>query len=117
MEKILSANEYDLVSFFGILPTQVDPDLPWVYNDSLYEATDGRVYLSFAIAPSVRDVRVILKTGEVTVYELNAMGILDVRHHGDKGRESLEVLISPQHSVWLRLKSGISIRQEFIGQR
>ena len=117
MEKTLSVNEYDLVSFFGILPIQLDPDVPWVYNDSLYEAADGDLHLSFAITPSVRNVRVVLKSREATVYELNAMGILDVRHHNDKGRESLELLISSQHSVWLRLKPGISINQEFTGQR
>ncbi len=109
MEKNLSVDEYDLLNFFGMNPTQLDPDLPWMYNDSAYEAADAHVHVSFAIAPSYKDVRLLLKTGEVLVYELNAMGVEDVRYHNDKGRESIEVIVSERDSIWLRTKPQVSI--------
>jgi len=47
----------------------------------------------------VKDVRIILKSDGVPLYELNAMGIEDVKHHNDKGRESLEVILSSLDTV------------------
>ena len=43
------------------------------YNDSVYEVVDGHVQISFANAPSVKDVRMILKLDGVLLYELNAV--------------------------------------------
>jgi hypothetical protein len=107
----MSIDEFDLLNFFATPPEQLDPDVPWPHNDSLYEAVDGHVQISFAIAPSVKDVRIILKSDGVTLYELNAMGIEDVNYHHDKGRESLEIILSERNSVWLRIKPQISITQ------
>ncbi len=65
--------------------------------------------ISFAFAPSVKDVRIILKSDGVPIYELNAVGIDDMKYHNDKGRESLEIILSARDSVWLRVKPHISI--------
>ena len=46
------------------------------------------------------------------VYELNAVGVEDVRYHNDKGRESVEIVISIRDSMWLRIKPNISITQQ-----
>jgi hypothetical protein len=116
MTKPLSIDEYDLVSFFEMEPTPLDPDIPWVYNDSAYEAGDARCHVSFAIAPFVKDVRVVMKLDSVPVYELNAMGVEDVRCHNDKGRESLEIIISSRDSIWLRVKPTISISHHCTNQ-
>ena len=97
------------LTFFATSPAQLDPDVPWTYNDSVYEVADGRVQISFAIAPSVKDVRVVLKSDGVLLYELNAVGIEDVKYHDDKGRESLEIMVFARESVWLRIKPQISI--------
>lgn len=105
----MSVDEFDLLNFFATLPEQLDPDVPWTYNDSVYEVADGHVQISFGIAPSVKDVRVILKSNGVLLYELNAVGIEDVKYHDDKGRESLEIIVSSRDSVWLRIKPQISI--------
>ncbi len=104
MEKILSVGEYDLLNFFEMIPSHLDPGVAWTYNDSVYEAADAHVHLSFAIAPVVRDVRVVLKVGDAPVYEVDAMGIKDVKYHNDKGRESLDVILSDRDSIWLRIK-------------
>jgi hypothetical protein len=107
----MSIDEFDLLNFFAKFPQQLDPDVPWRYNDSVYEVVDGHVQISFAIAPSVNDVRIILKSNGAQLYELNAVGIEDLKFHNDKGRESLEIILSARDSVWLRVKPQISISQ------
>jgi len=107
----LSIDEYALLDFFGTLPVQRDEDVPWVYNDSAYEVTSGETQVSFALAPADRDVRVLLRVRGVLVYELDAMGVDDVKYHNDKGRESLQVIISQRQSIWLRVKPEISLAE------
>lgn len=105
----MSVDELDLLNFFSTAPEQLDPDVPWTYNDSVYAIVDGHVQISFAIAPFVKDVRIILTSDGVPLYELNAVGIEDVKYHNDKGRESLEIMLTARDSVWLRVKPHISI--------
>lgn len=111
MDKPLSVDADDLLGFFEAIPIQSDADVPWIYNDSAYLATDGRVQISFALVPSCKDVRVLLKTNEALLYELNAIGVEDVKLHNDGGRESLEILVSQRESIWIRTKPAISISQ------
>jgi hypothetical protein len=108
----ISVNELDLLTFFECEPILRDADVPWVYNDALYEFSIGDFSLSFALAPSYKDVRLILKSGLLTVYELNATGVVDIRHHEDDTRESLEIVLSHCDRLWLRLKPTITISQE-----
>jgi hypothetical protein len=111
MKSSLSIDEYDLVQFFSALPTQLDEAVPWEYNDSVYDASDSWMHLSFAIAPAVKDVRILVTIGGICVYEFNAMGVADVRYRSEKDRDSLEVVVASRHSVWLTVKPQILIRQ------
>ena len=111
MENALSVDEYGLLSFFGTSPAQSDDDVPWVYNDSAYEVTNGESRLTFALAPADRDVRVLLRVRDTVVYELNAMGVEDVKLHNDKGRESLQLIVSDRQSVWIRITPAICINE------
>ncbi|NMG67979.1 hypothetical protein GPA19_23845 [Azoarcus indigens] len=108
----ISADELDLLTFFECEPKLRDADVRWVYNDALYEFSRGDLTLSCAIAPSYKDVRLILKNGLQAVYELNAMGLADVRYHKDSNRESLEIEISDHDRLWVRLKPAITISHE-----
>lgn len=107
----LSVDEFSLLNFFGAVPVQVDDDVPWVYNDSAYEVTTGQVQVFFAVAPADRDVRIRLRLRGIVLYELNAMGVQDVRLHNDKGREWLEVIVSPRQSIRLRIAPEISVAE------
>jgi hypothetical protein len=49
MRNPLSIHEFDLAGFWGCLPHELEPGEPWEYNDSVYEARDALVYLTFAI--------------------------------------------------------------------
>ena len=112
MENALSVDEFGLLNFFTVIPVQRDEDVPWVYNDSQYEIMRGQNQLSFAIAPAYRDVRIRLRANGVLLYELNAMGVADVKIHNDKGHEWLEVVASERHSIRLRIGPEISINEK-----
>ncbi len=116
MKAPLSVDEYDLVGFFGCLPKQEESDVPWQYNDSAYEVADSVLHLSFAIAPAYRDVRLLITVASTIVFELTAMGVEDVRVSSEKGRTSLEVTVTPTHSIWLSLKPQIMLRQSVSGE-
>lgn len=116
MSDVISAEELDLLSFFEVEPKKKDRDVPWPYNDFLYEVVQGDLRLSCAVAPAYKDVRIILKRGASVIYELRAMDLTDVKYHKDKGREVLAFVLNARETVWLRLKPEISISQEVKGE-
>lgn len=116
MKTTLSVDEYDLVAFFEVMPAPADRDVSWAYNDSVYEVSRNNFHLIFALVPASRDIRIKLKVGELLVYELNAMGIQDVKVHREKGRESLEIILAARDSLWIRLRPEVSI-DHHIGER
>jgi hypothetical protein len=107
----LSVDEFALLNFFGAIPVQSEDDVPWIYNDSLYEVTTGQTHVAFAVAPAYHDVRIRLQVSGALLYELNAMGIEDVRVHNDKGREWLEVVVSQRQSIRRGIAPEISLTE------
>jgi hypothetical protein len=59
--RLIRAEELDLLTFFEVEPTRVDPHVPWPYNDFLYQVTRSDLDVSFAVAPAYRDVLLIVK--------------------------------------------------------
>lgn len=106
---LITAEEWQLLSFFEVHPELRDRDVPWCYNDALYQVDQGELELSFAVAPSYRDVRIILLNRGIRLYELNAMGVKDVRYRNENGTEELEVLINDVETLMLRLKPHIEL--------
>jgi hypothetical protein len=109
MKTVLSVDEFDLLGFFEVTPKPINQDISWAYNESAYEVSRNGVHLIVAVTPVSRDVTIKLKVGEQLVYELNATGIQDVKHHLEKGRESLELILAARDSLRIRLKPEISI--------
>ena len=105
----ISAEEWEVLSFFEVQPKLADKDIAWPYNDFLYEIERGDLSLSCAIAPAYRDVRLILKRGGEKLYELNATGVDDVKYENQSGRETLEIVLSPRERIRLKVKPGIDI--------
>jgi len=75
----LSVDELTLLEFFGEFPTQLDSELRWAYHDSTYEAVQGLAHVSFSIAPSVKDVRILLTIGEMRF--TNSMPVVSKMAH------------------------------------
>ncbi len=111
--KYITAEDYELLGFFEKEPTVLDKDTPWVYTDSLYEVTQANKQLSVAIHPAYKDIRIILKESENKVFELEAMGIQDIKVINNKLPEVLEVTINEQQTVLIKIKPFISIYQNY----
>jgi len=106
---VISAEEYEPVSFFEVEPTPTDEDVPWPYNDYVYQIQRGDVSMSCAIAPAYKDVRIILKFFDRRIYELNSVGVRDVRYENKGGDETLEIILNESESILLRVKPNIEI--------
>jgi hypothetical protein len=111
----VAAEPLELLSFFAVEPTPADPEAPWPYNDWVYETSVGDWAVSFAVAPAYRDVRLILKRREEIVYELNAVGISNLRYHSDKSGEWLEIILSERDTLHFRLRPNVSITHQVSG--
>lgn len=110
--QVISAQEWQLTSFFEVVPTYPFADDPWPYTEVVYELQRDGLSLSCAIHPSHRDVRIILKKGTDTLYELNAVAVHDVAYIGDPGGETLRVDLTEQESLLLRVSPHIQIAHE-----
>jgi hypothetical protein len=107
--QVITASDLDLLTFFEVEPKPRDADVPWPYNDFLYETTRGEFKISCAVAPAYKDVRFILSLNGRMLYELNAVGVSDVRYEKDGEGELLEIIISSRESLTLRLRPEVSI--------
>jgi len=105
----VTVEEWQLLSFFEVEPTFDDADVPWSYNDALYTVRQRAFTLSFAIAPAYRDVRLIIEHDGQKLYEFKAMEVKDVRYKKDRGAEQLEIVVSEQDCLVLRLRPRIEL--------
>lgn len=105
----VTVEEWQLLSFFEVEPTFDDPDVPWSYNDALYTVRQRGFTLSFAIAPAYRDVRINIEHDGQKLYEFKAMVVKDVRYKKDRGAEHLEIVVSEQDCLVLRLRPRIEL--------
>jgi len=108
----ISADEWEVLGFFEVEPTATDVNVPWPYNDYLYELTRGDLSLSCAIAPAYQDIHLLLKRGDSKLYEFKALGVKDVRLLKQKGNELLEIVVSARDRLWLRVKPDFQIIHE-----
>ena len=115
MMNTISADEWQLLSFFEVEPTPADEDVDWPYNDYLFEIIRGEFELSCSIAPAYRDVRMILTHKGVKLYELNSMGVTDVKYRKEANIESLVIVLSQKESIVLTVNPSISINHNVDG--
>jgi len=107
----VTAKEWELLSFFEVEPDLLFPGESWDCNDAAYRVVREDLSLSVAIAPFHRDVRIILEHGHRCVYELNAVGVVDVRYRQGQGAETLEVELTERDVIVLRVKPHITLEQ------
>jgi hypothetical protein len=111
----ITAEEWQLLSFFAVEPTLVDANVPWCYNHAVYEVHQGEIVLCCAIEPAYRDVHIVVKYATERLYELNAKAVKDVRYTNDKGLEQLEVAINDHESLLLRILPRIELTHQYDG--
>ena len=108
----IHSEEWEFANFFEIEPTLLENDIPWVYNQANYRRQINDHDLSFSIAPANKEVSIVLKFKDKTIYEFKALGIRDVKIISEKNNEILIVYIGEQESIILRIKPNIAIVQE-----
>ena len=109
----ITATELELLECFGVEPQLLDPNDPWGYNDAVYLVEVDSLSVSFALQPAYRDVRLIVRRGEQRLYELNAVGVVDVRVIDEPGRDIVEVRLSEQEWLRMQLRPAFEITQGF----
>jgi hypothetical protein len=109
----ITAKELELLGCFGVEPQLLDPDDPWCYNDALYVVEVDGLSVSFAVQPSYRDVRIIIRKNGQRVYELNAVGVEDVRVVEEPGRDIVEVRLTEREWLQVQLRPVFEITQKF----
>jgi hypothetical protein len=109
----ITATELDLLACFGVEPELLDPGMPWCYTDAMYLVEVDGLSVSFAVQPAYRDVRLIVRRGEQRLYELNAVGVADVRVLGEPGRDLVEIQVSEHAWLRVQLRPAFEITQGF----
>lgn len=107
--KPITAEEWELLNFFEVEPELRDPDVVWMFNDAAYSLHQDGIDLSVAIAPSYRDLRIILRCGQRVLFELNAMSVGDVRVRTEKRQSFLEVVVDDDTSVRVEVRPSLKV--------
>ncbi|WP_155397290.1 hypothetical protein [Stutzerimonas stutzeri] len=109
----ISAEEYELLSFFEVEPERSSPDTPWPYNDFSYKVSLGAYDVTFGIYPAYKDLSLTIRHDGAELYSFVALSVKDVRYHQDPRIETLEIVVSDRESIWLRLRPTVLVTHKF----
>jgi hypothetical protein len=109
----ITATELQLLECFAVEPKLLDADVPWFYNDALYQCEVEGLEISFAVQPSCRDVRLIVSRGKKCLFELNAVDVADVQVIDEFGVDAVIVLLNERSCLRIQLRPDFEITQEF----
>lgn len=107
----ITVEEWQLLSFFEAEPVRAEADIPWPYNDFSYRVVVGDYAVVFGIAPAYRDLSLSVSRNGMEIYSLTGLSVDDVRYHKDADREALEIVVSGEDSIWIRLRPDLLITQ------
>jgi hypothetical protein len=102
--KIVSVEEFELLSFFEVEPSRADADQSWPYNDYTFAVSFDAFKVSFGIAPAYRDVSLAISHNDADIYFLTALSADDVRYHRTGDRKTLEIRLSVTDTIWFQLR-------------
>lgn len=105
----ISAEEWQLLAFFEVEPTKLDPNVAWPYNDFTYRCPVGDVTVTFAVAPAYKDFTLTVERNGVKEIELSALSVFDIRYHQELKEEWLEILLTDNDRLELRIKPSLSL--------
>ena len=109
----LSTTEIDLIWFFGSQPVKTDPaDIPWPYNDLLFNIAGDNWRVRFLISPAYQQVELSAHIDEQLLYQLSIGRFSDLVIHHDSGHATLEIVISEKQSIFLCLAPRLFISQD-----
>jgi hypothetical protein len=105
----ISAKEWQLLSFFEVEPTRLDADMPWPYNEFTYRRCLGNIVVSFAVTPSSKDFTLTVERDAEKHLELTVLQAYDIRYREEGEVEWLEILVTENHRLEMRIKPSFSI--------
>jgi len=105
----ISVEEWQLLAFFEVEPTRADADEAWPYNDFTYVTVVGDMQITFGVAPAYRGFTLTVERCGTKLIELSALSIMDIRYHNEASSEWLEILLSSEQRLDLRLRPAFSL--------
>jgi hypothetical protein len=105
----ISAEEWQLLSFFEVEPTKLDAGECWSVNELEYSCPVGDLQVAFRVAPWHKSCELTVDRAGTTFVKLLAESVFDIRYHARDGSEWLEILLSPDERLELRLKPTFSL--------
>lgn len=111
---MITAEEWQLISFFEAEPDLSEEYMPWPYNDFVFASKVGPANVVCEISPSYSDVTLSIQRDGFH-YEVSARALHDVRYLAEGGIETLELWLTRTHSISIQLKPEISIRERRTG--
>lgn len=109
----ITATELEVLGCLGSEPELLDRGVTWRYNEATYRVEVDGLLVTLVLAPSYSDVRLTVHRGEQRLYELDARDVADVRVIDEPGRDALEVEISDELSLRMRLRPTFEITQGY----
>ena len=109
----ITANELELLACFGVEPKLDEPGTPWAYNEALYLVEVDGLSVSLAVQPSDRYLRLIVRRGEQTLFEINGVGVQDLKVIHERAVDELEIVLSEGSSLNMQLRPVFGITQWF----
>ena len=108
----INAKDWELLAFFGVDPQRSNPSVPWTYDDSTYCVEDGGLSLSCTIHPAYKDLKIVLKQHDHCVYEFTATNVDNIQVLPEKACNVLEIAVSANQYMWIKLHPSIQILQK-----
>ena len=108
----ISAEEFELLGLFEEEPQRQGLDDAWQFDDSVYTVNQGGIICTCAIHPYHKDVRLMLWAGETNIYEFSAMGVQDMKVHGD----TLQIYLSNNEVIIVTVRPSLNIKHETIAK-
>ncbi|MEJ2791295.1 MULTISPECIES: hypothetical protein [unclassified Pseudoxanthomonas] len=108
----LSLTEADLERFFGVEASRTDRDIPWPYNGLSFAASRADSQVDLHLMPSYKHIELSIRVSGVLIYQLAATGVADLRVHTDPGHDTLEIVVSGEDRVFVRLSPSVLVTQQ-----
>lgn len=107
----LSTTEEELERFFGMPPAKSDPEIPWPYSGLLFTVTVGRYRVICDMTPSCKQVELTIQADGELFYQLSSPMLDDIRVHANPTHDTMELVVSPKDSIFLRLSPSVLVTQ------
>ena len=107
-----SLTKSDLEHFFGIDSIKTDENVPWPYNGLSFYIQRGESTVTFYVMPSYKYIELSVHVSGDLTYQLVAKRVSNLRLHSDPQHDTLEIVVSDQDSIFVRVSPSVLITQQ-----